>query len=39
MPPKADIKPAGRKQLGRETENWGRISNAVGRVLDLAAGR
>jgi PadR family transcriptional regulator PadR len=34
-----DIKPAGRKQLGRETENWGRISGAVGRVLDLAAGR
>lgn len=30
------IKPAGRKQLGRETENWGRISGAVGRVLDLA---
>ena len=33
------IRPAGRKQLGRETENWGRISPAIGRVLDLVAGR
>jgi transcriptional regulator len=33
------IKPSGRKQLGRETEDWERISGAVGRVLDLAAGR
>lgn len=30
---------AGRKQLGREAENWERISSAVGRVLSLAASR
>ena len=30
---------AGRKQLGREAENWERISGAVGRVLSLAASR
>ena len=29
------ITSAGRKQLARETENWGRISGVVGRVLQL----
>ena len=33
------INQAGRKQLGREAENWDRISGAVGRVLALAKGR
>lgn len=28
---------AGRKQLGREAENWERISGAVGRVLSLSS--
>jgi PadR family transcriptional regulator, regulatory protein PadR len=30
---------SGRKQLGKETENWQRISGVVGRLLSLAAGR
>jgi PadR family transcriptional regulator PadR len=30
---------SGRKQLGREAENWKRISGVVGRVLGLATGR
>jgi len=30
---------AGRRQLGREAQNWERISGAVGRVLRLDAGR
>ena len=30
---------SGRKQLGREAENWRRISGVVGRVLGLATGR
>jgi len=30
---------SGRKQLGRETKNWERISGVVGRVLNLATGR
>lgn len=30
---------SGRKQLGKEAENWERISGVVGRVLSLAAGR
>jgi PadR family transcriptional regulator PadR len=30
---------AGRKQLGREAENWERICGAVGRVLRLETGR
>ena len=30
---------AGRKRLAQETESWGRISGAVGRVLSLTAGR
>jgi transcriptional regulator len=29
----------GRKQLGKETENWERISGVVGRLLGLAAGK
>jgi PadR family transcriptional regulator, regulatory protein PadR len=27
---------SGRKQLGRETENWGRLTTAIGRVLKHA---
>jgi PadR family transcriptional regulator, regulatory protein PadR len=30
------ITKAGRKQLGRETENWQRISAVIGRLLQLA---
>jgi PadR family transcriptional regulator, regulatory protein PadR len=30
------ITKAGRKQLGAETENWQRISEVIGRVLQLA---
>ena len=30
---------AGRKRLASETENWERVSGAVGRVLQLARGR
>ena len=30
---------SGRKQLGREAEDWARISGAVGRVLRLASCR
>ena len=30
------LTPAGRKQLERETENWERLSTAIGRVLKLA---
>jgi len=30
---------SGRKQLARETEDWQRISDAIGRLLQLAAGR
>jgi PadR family transcriptional regulator, regulatory protein PadR len=30
---------SGRKQLARETEDWERISAAIGRLLQLAAGR
>jgi transcriptional regulator len=29
----------GRKQLGKETENWERISGVVGRLLGLATGK
>jgi transcriptional regulator len=31
------ITKSGRKQLAKETENWERISAAIGRVLQLAA--
>jgi transcriptional regulator len=30
------ISRAGRKQLAAETENWERVSNVIGRVLQLA---
>ena len=30
---------SGRKQLARETEDWQRISTAIGRLLKLPAGR
>src|SRR5437667_11663348 len=30
---------SGRKQLGRQTEDWERISGVIGRVLGLATGR
>ena len=30
---------SGHKQLGKEVENWERISDVVGRVLRMAAGR
>jgi PadR family transcriptional regulator len=30
---------SGRKQLGKEAENWRRISGVMGRLLSLAAGR
>ena len=30
---------SGRKQLGKEAENWERIAGVMGRVLSLAAGR
>jgi PadR family transcriptional regulator PadR len=30
---------SGRKQLARETKDWLRISEAIGRLLQLAAGR
>ena len=33
------ITAAGRKQLARETQNWERISAAIGRVLNLAGSR
>ena len=31
------ITPAGRKQLRREQQNWGRTVGAVGRVLEMEA--
>jgi PadR family transcriptional regulator, regulatory protein PadR len=30
---------SGRKQLGKQAENWQRISGVVGRLLSLATGR
>jgi PadR family transcriptional regulator PadR len=33
------ITQSGRKQLGKEAENWARISGVVGRLLGLATGR
>jgi PadR family transcriptional regulator PadR len=30
------LTPAGRKQLQHETDNWGRLAAAIGRVLELA---
>lgn len=33
------ITKAGRRQLAEETENWGRISGVIGRVLQAPGGR
>src|SRR5215468_11291974 len=30
------LTPAGRKQLERETEDWARLSAAIGKVLEMA---
>jgi transcriptional regulator len=30
------LTPTGRKQLARETEEWSRLSTAIGRVLEMA---
>jgi len=30
------LTPAGKRQLQRETETWGRFAAAIGRVLDMA---
>ena len=30
------LTPSGRKQLEAETENWARLTNAIGRVLEMA---
>jgi DNA-binding PadR family transcriptional regulator len=30
------LTPAGRKQLERETEDWARLTGAIGRILETA---